>query len=106
MSVETVTSSIENAGVKLAKAVKREMTLEDDRINHKMAAIERIMAAGDNKLTGKPHSFSSAEALVNSDPAYADYLEQLRNAAEERIIARAGYDAAVVGGYMQARVDA
>lgn len=81
-------------GEELATAVTVEMTLEDNRHAVKMAAISRIMQSGDNPLTGKPHSFSSAEANVSSDVSYALHLEALRTAAADRIRARAHYDAA------------
>jgi hypothetical protein len=85
-----------------ATAVGAEMELEDNRIAVKMAAISRIMGAGDNPLTGKPHSFSSAEALVNTDAEYAEYLGKLREAAKTRILARGNYDAAVVKAQLAA----
>ena len=88
------------AAEQLADAVVKEMTLEDNRHNVKLQVIERIMV-GENKLTGKPHSFSSAETAAAADPAYTDYLEQLRDAARSRIIAKGVYDAAVIAGRLQ-----
>lgn len=105
-SIATVANTIEEAGDALAKAVEHEMMLEDHRVNKKMNAIERIINAGDNPLTGKKHSFSSAEALVNTDAEYMEYLEQMRHAAVSRIRARATYEAAIVAGQMQARMGA
>lgn len=92
--------NIEDRARNLADAVVKEMAIEDNRHNVKMQIIERLMA-GENKLTGKPHSFSSAEAAAAADPAYIDYLEQLRNATHDRIIARGLYDAALVAGKLQ-----
>lgn len=92
---------IEKAAANLADAVVNETALEDGRIAEKLAAIERIMAAGDNVLTGKPHSFSSAEAMVNTDPAYQDYLARQRDAVRARILARGAYDAAVAEARLQ-----
>ncbi len=86
----------------LADAVSAEQTLEDNRINVKLAAIERIMAAGDNSFTGKPHSFSSAENIVNSDGHYQEYLERQRNAVKARILAKGAYDAAVAAARLGA----
>lgn len=86
---------IEEAAEALAAAVLHETTLEDGRAVVKLEAIERIMNSGDNSLTGKPHSFSSAEAMVNTDAEYQDYLLQQRNAVRDRILARGRYDAAV-----------
>lgn len=88
-------TNIIDAGAHLAATSKKEMELEDGRHVVKMAAVTRIMQSGDNPLTGKPHSFSSAEALVNSDSAYSAYLGELRQAAFDRIVARSLYDAAV-----------
>ena len=88
-------TSIYEMAEKHAAAVKHEMELEDGRITLKMAAIDRIMKAGDNPMTGKPHSFSSAEALVNTDREYADYLAKQRDAVAERIMAKARYEAAI-----------
>ncbi len=87
---------------KYAAAVKHEMELEEARARVKMAAIKRIMDAGDNPLTGKPHSFSSAEILVNTDAEYARHLEQQREAVAERILARARHDAALIEGRLNA----
>jgi hypothetical protein len=96
-----MSNAIETAAARLADAVEKEMALEDTRHTVKLAAISRIMLGGENQLTGKPHSFSSAEAAVSTDSAYADHLEQLRNAARERILARGGYDAAVAAARLQ-----
>lgn len=94
--------AVHEAAEKYAAAVKHEMELEDGRIGIKMSAIKRIMDAGDNPLTGKPHSFSSAEALVNTDKDYARLLEQQRDAVVERIMAKARYEAALLEGKLNA----
>lgn len=82
-------------GTELAVAVTNETNMENARHGVKLAAIERIMKSGDNPLTGKPHSFSSAEAAVSTDPIYAQHLEDLAQAQYNRILARAKYDAAI-----------
>lgn len=97
---------IVDAGDVLAHAVKEEMTLEDLRANIKFAAIERIMHSGDNPLTGKPHSASSAEAIVNLDPEYAAYLTQLRDAVARKIRAKAQYEAALAAARLQSEAQA
>lgn len=99
---ENLVSDIETAANALAEATAAEQALEDNRINVKIAAIDRIMSAGDNQFTGKPHSFSSAEAIVNTDEEYQAYLERLRNAVRNRIIARGHYDAAVAAARLGA----
>jgi hypothetical protein len=93
--------NILNAAARLATAVAREMELEDYRPRVKLQAIEHIMSSGDNKLTGKPHSFSSAETLVHVDDVYAAHLSQLREAAIERILAKGAYDAAIASARLQ-----
>ena len=95
MAKNDLTAEIESAALRLADAVEAEQALEDNRINVKLAAIDRIMSAGDNPLTGKPHSFSSAEAVVNTDSEYQSYLERQRQAVRARILAKGGYEAAV-----------
>lgn len=88
-------AAIEAKAEAFADAVVHEMELEDTRHHVKIAAIERIMRGGDNPMTGKAHSFSSAEALVNTDAEYAAHLEKQRDAARARILARGAYDAAI-----------
>jgi hypothetical protein len=97
-------NKIEQAAIELAGAVTREMELEDTRHVVKLNAVEHIMGSGDNKLTGKPHSFSSAEAMVNTDDVYAEHLKKLRDAARERIIAKGRYDAAVIAATLQENI--
>jgi len=63
------------------------------------------MGSGDNKLTGKPHSFSSAEAVVHTDDIYAEHLKKLREAARDRIVAKGRYDAAVAAAKLQENIN-
>jgi hypothetical protein len=95
MADDKLVASISSATIAYANAVENEAALEDGRITVKMAAISRIMTSGDNPLTGKPHSFSSAEALVNTDADYTEYLGKIREATKARIIARGNYEAAL-----------
>lgn len=99
---DNAVDSIMEATHRLADAVTAEQALEDNRINVKLAAIERIMASGDNQFTGKPHSFSSAEAIVNTDADYQLYLERQRDAVRERILARGAYEAVLAGAALDA----
>lgn len=92
---QQLVAKIEEATKNYAAAVKAEMSFEDNRAQVKMAAVQRIMRAGDNAMTGKPHSYSSAEAIVNTDREYNDYLGKMRDAAVVRIVARGAYDAAL-----------
>ena len=98
-------NKIEQAAATLATAVVHEMELEDNRHVVKLNAIEHIMNSGDNKLTGKPHSFSSAEALVHTDDIYAAHLTKLRHAARDRILAKGRYDAAVAAARLQENIN-
>ena len=96
-----VVHDIKKATAKLADAVFAESALEDNRHTIKYAVTERIMLSGDNKLTGKPHSFSSAEAAATTDEEYITYLERLRSATRERILARGEYEAAVAAARLR-----
>lgn len=102
MAATTLISDITDAAKVLADAVMAEQALEDARINAKLSAIDRIMSRGDNQFTGKPHSFSSAEAVVNTDEEYQTYLERQRNAVRDRILAKGAYDAAVAAAHLGA----
>ena len=99
MADQNKADQIVHAAAILADAVNTKQTLEDNRIHVKMDAIDRIMASGDNPATGKAWSFSAAEAVVNTDEEYADYLAQIRDAVREEIIARGAYMATLVGLY-------
>ena len=93
MNATTRILALEEAGRRLAAATHREQTLEDGRAAEKAAAIGRLMQ-GTNGLTGKPHSASSAEAVVETDADYAGYRRAQADAVQERIFARTAYDAA------------
>lgn len=101
-NADALIHDIETTAQTLADAVLAEQALEDNRINIKLAAIDRIMSRGDNQFTGKPHSFSSAEAVVNTDEEYQAYLERIRLAVRDRILAKGNYDAAVAAARLGA----
>lgn len=69
-------------------AVAREFEeqLEHERAYAKQDAILRLLQleAG-NPLTGKPHSATSAESVVNTDAEYQAYLARQRQAVMTRI---------------------
>jgi hypothetical protein len=77
------------------------MQLEDHRAVVKLTAIDRIMRSGDNPMTGKAHSFSSAEAMVNTDEEYQNYLAKIRDAVRQRILARGSYDASLAAARLK-----
>lgn len=87
--------NIRAAAKKLSDAVRAQMTLEKDKSPIKLAAISRIVASGDNPLTGKPHSFSSAEAVVHNDAEYDAHLTKIIDATCDKLIAVGEYDAAI-----------
>lgn len=84
---------IEDAADALADAVAVEMKLEDDRPIVKQRAVLRIVGT-ENPLTGKPHSASSAEAVVETDAEYYDYRATQRQAVIAKIRAAGAYEAA------------
>lgn len=92
---------IVHAGRQLAEATVRELALEAGRPAQKSAAIRRLMQQ-ENPETGKPHSASSAEKVVETDADYAAYLAAGREAVAVKITARAAYDAAVCAGRLAA----
>lgn len=94
--VETATGAIEAieaAAERLANAVRMEMELEDQRPIVKSAAIQRLLQAT-NPETGKPHSASSAEKVVEADSQYDWHRQRQRMAVVETITARGAYEAA------------
>ncbi len=83
----TAITDCQTAGTDYAAAVHREMILEHERPGRKAAAIRRIMASGDNPLTAKPHSASSAEAVAETDHEYAAHLAELRDVVLQKQLA-------------------
>lgn len=86
-------TQIVEAGEAYGEAVHAEMQIEDERPLAKLEAIKRLMALP-NELTGKPHSASSAEAVVETDLTYAAYLCAKREAVVEKIRAKTALDVA------------
>jgi hypothetical protein len=76
----------EKAGIAYAKLCAQEMDLEAGRAAVKRDALRRIMA-GDNDLTKRPHSASSAEDIVSTDPVYREYLKTMSETVLEKNIA-------------------
>jgi hypothetical protein len=86
-------AQVQATGDELAAAIERVMQLEDGRALVKAEAIRRMVGT-ENPLNGKPHSASSAEAIVESDAEYAGYRKQQRDAEVEKHRAYAAYEAA------------
>ena len=68
-----------------AETKAMEAKLEDLRPVAKQKAILRILGT-DNPLTGKLHSGSSAEAIVETDKEYAEYRALQREALMQSIL--------------------
>lgn len=90
---QVVINEIEQAAKALGDAIAAEQALEDNRCIAKSAAVLRIMAT-ENPLTKKPHSASSAEAIVETDAEYAGYRAAQRRAVVATQEARGAYEAA------------
>lgn len=86
-------TALEQAAQDLADARGHEQGLEDERPLVKAAAIARMVGT-ENPLNGKPHSASSAEAVVEQDAAYAEHRRQQRNAVRATQLAWGQYEAA------------
>ena len=89
-----MTNAVRTAARQLAEAKELEMRYENERPVKKLAAIARVMQFP-NVLNDKPHSASSAEAVVETDSEYAAYLTTCRMAVMNTIKARAEYEVAV-----------
>lgn len=70
-------AAFEAAAIKFRGHSVEEMLLQHTKPLAKHDAICRIMAT-ENKLTGKAHTATSAEAIVEADAAYAAHLQQMR----------------------------
>lgn len=92
MTQDEHAQAIVNAGDRLAEAVEHETRLEDERPVQKLDAILRIMQTT-NVANGKPHSASSAEAVLETDHEYMAYRTKQRAAVVATIKARAYYEA-------------
>ena len=89
---QTAYEDIMAAGEHKADATMNYRTLEHTKPVAKMEAIASLVGT-ENPLTGKPHSASSAETMVESVPRYAEPLRALRVAELDRILADAKYEA-------------
>lgn len=86
-------ATFEAAALRFRAATVEEMLLQHTKPLAKHDAIVRLMAT-ENALTGKPHSASSADALAESDSAYAAHLQQLRIVVTAKLKAEAEMTAA------------
>lgn len=89
---ERIYEDIVAAGERVADARKNRDTLLDTKAIAKVDAIRGLLGT-ENPLTGKMHSASSAETMVEGVQSYAEHLRALRLAEYDLIVARAKYDA-------------
>lgn len=73
VEVQRLINAYADSAMDHARLTKRESDLEAERCTVKSAAILRILGE-QNPLNGKPHSATSAEAVVETDPEYRAYL--------------------------------
>lgn len=75
------------AVARYTSAVRTRRTIEAQKPIAKREATKRLVGT-ENELTGKPHSASSAEAIVETDPQYATFLALYTDAVIEEIEAK------------------
>lgn len=93
--VDAALYAVEVAADQWAKAKVEELRLEDDRAREKSHAVMRLIGT-DNPETGKPHSASSAEKVVELDEEYAAHRALQREATYQTIVTRAQYECALI----------
>jgi hypothetical protein len=91
--LDAAIAAMHAAAAALGAAKADELGLEDQRALVKRDAIKRLMQTT-NELTGKPHSASSAETVVEGDEEYALHRAAQRVAAIESQVAWAKWEAA------------
>lgn len=87
---------VEQLGAEYGEARAAEQRMEDGRPEAKRSATARIMRSGDNILTQKPHSASSAEAIVETDPEYRCYRNIQSDLVVQKEVARGRFEAAIL----------
>jgi tRNA G37 N-methylase Trm5 len=92
-SFQELLAAYASAAEQYRTLVAAEMLLEDTRPLVKYEAIGRIMGTP-NTVTNKPHSASSAEAIVETDAEYWAVLAKKRQAVVDKLHAHASLEAA------------
>jgi hypothetical protein len=85
--------AIVTAGERMAQAHAAVQDLADGRAAEKSFAIRRLMSTT-NEETGKPHSATSAEKVVEHDEEYRAYRRAERDAEVERLRSLAAFETA------------
>jgi hypothetical protein len=86
-SAREAIARVRRAGAEYAHAIGQEAALVREKPGRKLDAVLRIMQ-GENRLTSKPHSATSAEAVVELDAEYREFCRQLTAATCQRELAR------------------
>lgn len=84
--IESLIEKYKTAAAAYTEASVEEMRVEDTRALEKTAAIARLMQT-DNPLNGRRHSASSAEAVVEMDTQYSEFLRGRRRATAVKLAA-------------------
>lgn len=95
--------AIVTAGERMALAHATVQNLADGRAIEKSFAIRRLMATM-NDDTGKPHSASSAEKVVELDAEFMAYRRAERDAEIERHRSIAAFESAKLMGALEVEV--
>lgn len=98
-SAQQAIQRVRDAARALGDARAREQYLEDRRPLVKREAIRALMQTA-NDLTGKPHSASSAEAIVEADPTYMEYRVRQSDAVIATQVAWGEWEAAKLDGQL------
>lgn len=96
ITAESIEQDIIIAGDNYANAVFNEAVLLDQKAVIKAQLVESIMSGGPNPNTGKPHSQTSATEAAGVHPELLEHEGKIREAARDRMIAKAKYDAVYV----------
>lgn len=98
--VRAAIKAVRTAAQNLGEAKAHEQLLEDGRSLEKSAAIRRLMGT-ENPETGKPHSASSAEKVVEQDEQYKKYRQIQANAVISSQIAWGDYEVAKLNAALE-----
>jgi hypothetical protein len=80
--------AVRHVGNEYAHALAQEAELMQSKPERKMAAVARLMATENPLIPGKAYTCTAADAIVEIDPDYRAFLQQLSKAAVTRELAR------------------
>jgi hypothetical protein len=85
---------VREAGAGYSLAIAGEAALLQEKPIRKQQAIARLMGTENPLIPGKAYTCTSAEAVIETDPAYLTFAQQITEATCERELARTGLIAA------------